>query len=143
VAVADLGAHALDRLVRERARRPGGLALGHLEQEGRQHVGAAIGVGDLGVELHAHHAARSAVCSGERRVRRDGDDLEAGRERLHAVAVAHPHIDVLSRIEAVEDGHGFLDLDARGTVLALVGALDLAAQQPTRELHAIADTEHG
>src|SRR5690606_27038623 len=49
--------------------------------------------------------------------------------------------DALAPREAVEDALGLVDDDLRQPELALLGALDLAAEQVRRELHAVADPE--
>ena len=53
---------------------------------------APLGVHDLGVELHAEHAALAVFERGHRRARRGGGDREAGRRGDDRVAVAHPHL---------------------------------------------------
>ena len=73
--VADLGADLVDRLLDDRRVRPRRPAAAHVEQERLEHLLAALGVRDLGVELHAVDAAVAVLERGDRRARcRRGDD---------------------------------------------------------------------
>ena len=78
------------------------LAAADAKQEVRQDLAAARRVRDLGVELHAPELARRRRHRRRRAVGALADDVEAGGQRLDAVAVAHPHRDLLAGGEAVE-----------------------------------------
>src|SRR5690606_3057429 len=60
-----------------------------------------------------------------------------------AIAVAHPDVERRAGLERREEALAALDRDGRGAVLALARGLDLAAEEVTDELHAVADPEHG
>ena len=94
----------------------------------RQDLAAARGVRHLGVELHAPELARRRRHRRRRAVGALADDREAGRQRLDAVAVAHPDRDLLAGGEAVEQ---LARLGARFTVGAAVLA-PLGRRPPCR-----------
>jgi hypothetical protein len=98
-------------------------------------------VADLGVELHAPQALRAVAHDREGAVVRAGVDLEALRQALDLVAVAHPdHGAALDRLEqplGPRDGH-------RGAPeLALVRGAHVAAELLAHPLHAVADAQDG
>ena len=90
--VSHLLADLVHRLLDDRGVRPRRPATAHLEQEPLEHVLAVLGVGDLGVELHAVDRVVTVFQRGDGRggARRGGD--EAGRRGGDRVAVAHPHV---------------------------------------------------
>ena len=65
--VADLRADLVDRLLDDRHVGPRGPAPAHVEQERLEHLLAALGVRDLGVELHAVDRAVRIFERGDRR----------------------------------------------------------------------------
>src|SRR5690606_7044476 len=138
LARADLLADGRDGVLGEGARGPVRRHTGDVEEEGAQQLDAARGVGDLGVELDAEDAPLEVADRGEGAVVAAGDDVEAGGQRGDAVAMAHPDVDERVDLEAVEDAIGLRHGEAGRAVLALVGALYLAAQEATEELHAVA-----
>ena len=94
LARADLRAHARDRILDDVADAPQRLAAADLAHEALQDARALRRVRDLGMELHAVEAPRA-----RRPCRRGASwpwtamSTEAGRQRVDAVAVAHPHIE--------------------------------------------------
>src|SRR5205807_4698048 len=97
-------------------------------------------VDHLRVELDAHDAG----VAGESRqwgVGAAGQRMEARRQLGDVVAVAHPdrHLGGQAR----EEVPGVLHLDEGGSVFAVVGGQDLAAEVVSDQLHAVADPEHG
>ena len=67
--VADLGPDLVDGLLDDRRVRPRGAALAHVEEERLEHLLAAFGVRDLGVELHAVDGTVAVLERGDRRAR--------------------------------------------------------------------------
>src|SRR6202011_1601528 len=77
------------------------------------------------------------------RVRRLADDAESIRQPGDAIAVAHPHRIALALAPYAFEQTAFVDdLDFGATELAVMAALDLAAQLLRHRLLAVADTEH-
>ena len=71
------------------------------------------------------------------------DHLEAGRQRIDAVPVAHPHRQAGPRIaKPVEQRRRLLERNFRSAELALIRARDLSAKLRHHGLLAIADAEH-
>ena len=73
---------------------PSGFAAADLAHEALEDLRALQRVRDFGMELHAVEARathRTIAASGALALTRDGD--ETRRQRLDAVAVAHPHIE--------------------------------------------------
>ncbi len=69
---------------------------------------------------------------------------EAGRQLGHAVAVAHPDLLAVAGLpDAVEQAGRGLDLDLGAAELAVMAALDRAAQLLGHGLLAVADAQHG
>src|SRR5579864_319884 len=109
------------------------------EQEVAKHLATARRMHHLGVELDAE----DAVTVRERRNRR----VPAGRKQLKArrhladvVTVAHPDREVA--VQSAEKDVRLADRKKRGTVLAGMARVDLAAEVMRDELHAVADAEH-
>ena len=90
---ADLLAHARDGVVDDVAGVPERVAAADAAHEPLEDGAPGARVGDLGMELDAVEAPRVVRHRRERRVRRGGDRGESGRQRLDAVAVAHPHVE--------------------------------------------------
>jgi hypothetical protein len=94
------------------------------------------------VELHAGDPPRLVDKGRGRRVGALADQLEAGRQRRHPVAVRHPHRQLLAGAEAAEQAVVALHRHVGAAVLVLVGRQHLAAQQPGDQLGPVADAEH-
>ena len=106
------------------------------------------GVRDFGMELHGIEAALLIRHGGNRRRFVAADDLEAGREFGHLVAVAHPDFEKAMALlvdtipNAVEEFRmapgphlGIAEFTSRA-------AFDLAAQLRGHGLHTVADAQH-
>ncbi len=142
-ALADLGADLLDRLLLEGAHGPVALAAGDLAHEVAQERGAVRRVHDLEVELGGVELARLVGDHGDRRVRRGADHAEALRRLGHAVAVAHPHRIALALAPHPLEQRRILGHRHLGAAeLAVVAALDRAAELLRHRLLAVADAEH-
>ena len=142
-ALADLLADLLDRLLAERAHGPVAAAADDLAHEIAQQRRAVRRVHDLEMELRGVELARLVGDHRDRRVRRGRDHLEARRQPGHPVAVAHPDRIFLALLpDAVEQLGVLGDLDLGAAELAVVAALDLAAELLRHRLLAVADAEH-
>ena len=138
---ADLRPDLGDGLLDDRRVGPRRAAAAHVVQERLEHLLAAFGVRDLGVELHAVHGAVAILERGDRGAGRRGCDAEAvggGRDR---VAVAHPH-DLLVGQRAEQRRRVSREPQLRGAVLAPARVSHLAAQLLRDELGPVADAEH-
>ena len=121
---------------------PVGLEPGDLVQEVRDELRAVRRMHDLEVELHAVEAALLVGDGGEGRVLRLADDLEAGREPRHAVAMAHPDLMApADRPDPVEERARRHDLEVGAAEFAVVAGLDLAPELLGQKLLAVADGE--
>ena len=102
----------------------------------------------FGVKLHAIEMPRLVGHAGNRATRRAGHELEAGRQRGHLVAVAHPdleHAVVFGRGEVgnvLEQGGMAMGAHFGVAKLARVAAFDLAAELLRHGLHAVANAQH-
>ena len=135
-------ADARHRLLDERARCPVGGGAADAVHEVGEHLAAALAVHDLGVELHAEETPGRIAERLDRRVGALREHGPAGRQRLHAVAVRHPHGDLAADREAAEQVVGVGDLDRRAAVLATVGGRDARTGLDVQDAHAVADAEH-
>ncbi len=141
-ALPDLLADVGDLGVAEARHRPVAGAAADVAHEIGEQFAAVGRVHDLRVEHQA--VALRLLVGGDREGRafRAGDDLEPGRERLDAVAVAHPHLVLFADVpQAVEQGRRRDDVDERAAELALVGGDHLAAKLLVKRLLAVADAE--
>ncbi len=148
LALANLRAHALDGILDDVADTPQRVAPADLAHEALEQPRALRGVGDFRVELHAVEAPALVAHRRERDVGGGGGGREPSRQRGHAIAVAHPHVEhcLAGRIAAVREvieqargaGHGHF----RVTELALGGRRDPAAELLRHGLHAVADAEY-
>ncbi len=134
-------AHFVDGLLDDRRVGPRGPAVAHVEQEPLEYLLSALGVRDLGVELHAVHATLAVLERGDRRAGRGGGDDEALRCAHDGITVTHPH-DLLHG-QAVEQHRAAIRSPELGTpVLPATGALHGAAELLRDELRAVTDAEH-
>ena len=140
-AITDLTANRLDALLHEGPGRPVGGATSDLEQERPKHLDAARRVRDLGMELHPEDVPLEVRDRRKRAVGGSRDRLETRGQALHAIAVAHPHVDVRAHLKPVKKPLGLEHLEPRRTVLPLICLLDLAAEKMTGELHPVADAQ--
>ncbi len=95
----------------------------------------------FGMELHGVPLLRR-VLDGSHRIRRFGDQLEAGGELQSFIAVRHPNR--YRTFQALEELRvAAQQLHLRMAVLALVGRPHFAAQLVDHELQAVTDAKHG
>ena len=104
LALAHLRAHARDGVFDDVADAPQRRAAADLAHEALEQLLALQRVRDFGMELHGVEPARFVDHGGERRVGARGHRCEARRQRLHAIAVAHPHVEhgAALRVLAIE-----------------------------------------
>ena len=146
---AEPAAHPRDAVVDDRARRPARPATADVVHEPAQDARALPGMGHLGMELHAVEAAPFVGDAGDGRAVGGCDAREPGRQRAHAVAVAHPHVEqavafgVHLVLDAGEQPRMPARADLRVAELALVRGLDLSTELCRHRLHAVADSEDG
>src|SRR5690606_13732464 len=127
--LADPAADALDVVGDDVLRRPRRRAAAHVAHEARQDLETVLGVRDLGMKLQAVDPPLRVRDRGERRVTRSRDRLEARRQALDPVAVAHP--DPERSVGPAEPGEERIvvgQLDLRVAVLALRRRANLAAE---------------
>ena len=93
VAAADLAPHPLDAVVDDRGRGPARRATADVVHEPAHNTRALAGMGDFGMELHPVEAAVLVGDPRDRRAAGRCDELESRRQRTHAIAVAHPHVE--------------------------------------------------
>ena len=136
----------LDRargLAAEGRHGPVGLEPGDLVQEIRDQLRAVGRMHDFEVELHAVEAALFVGDAGVGRVLGLADDLKAGRQARHAVAVAHPDLMApADRPDPVEERALRHDLEIGAAEFAVVAGLDLAAELLGHKLLAVADGQN-
>ena len=145
VAVAHGFAHLLHHAFHEGAHGPVGRDLRHLEEEVADHLRAVFGVMHFGVELQGVDAAFVAAHGGHVEGGGAAGHDEAGRRRLHLVAVGHPHAGAFAFGEggnAVPQGAVGHLFKVGGAVFAGFGLGEHAAELVGEKLHAVADAEH-
>ena len=144
--LADLLAHARDRVRDDVAGVPERVATADPADEALEDRGARTGVGHFRVELHAVEARAVVRHRRERRIRGRRDRRESRRHRLDAVAMAHPDVeDARIRrafvVNAVEQARRRRAPDLGVAELAMRGRRDAAAELRRHRLHAVADAE--
>ncbi len=141
-AAPDLLADALDRLVLEGAHRPVAAALRDLAHEIAHQRRALRRVHHLEMELRGVELALVVRDHGDRRVLRGADHAETLRQLGDAVAVAHPDRIALALLpHALEQRRVLGDQHLGAAELAMMPALDLAAELVRHRLLAVADAE--
>jgi hypothetical protein len=133
-------------VVDEGAHRPARLEAGDLEQEVLEDPLPLRRVRDLGMELHGVETAFRRSHRGDRGAPGRGQLSEARRRRQDRVAVAHPHRDAPGgrvRHHALEERIRRLQDNLGPAILPMRTRLDLAAQQQSHRLHAVADAQDG
>ena len=142
-ALADLGADLLDRFLAERAHGPVAGEACDLADEIADQLGAVGRVHHFGVEHQPVIFARLVLDHRERRVRRRAGDDKTRRHFGDAVAMAHPDRMPLAHAPGgIEQPACGLDLDIGAAELAVMAALDLAAELGGHGHLAVADAEH-
>jgi len=136
-------ADLLDRLLAEGAHGPVAGQPRDLADEIADQFGAVGRMHHLGVEHQAVIFALLVLDDRERGVRRDAGDLEARRHSGDAIAVTHPDLVVLADLPGfLEQAARALHLDVGAAELAVMAALDFAAELLCHRLLAVADAEH-
>jgi len=111
------------------------------ENEVAQDLHSAGGMRDLRMKLDS---AQAAITRAERRIWRVvavRDRVQRRRNRLDAIAVAHPHA-MLDTVEALEQPILLVDHEHRGAVLARARADALRTQVLRDHIQAVTDPEH-
>ena len=124
----------------EARHRPARRASAGVVEERLEHLGAVLGVLDLGVKLEPVESPDGILERGDGCVRRSRRDCKALRNGLDVVAVAHP--DRLGRAQRAQEapaGH----VDHGPAVLPARSAPDLAAESAGHELHSVAESQDG
>ena len=143
LALADLLADRLDRVLAVGAHRPVALDAGDVVDEVAQQPGTIGRVHHLGVEHDAVHLALDIAEDGEGRAFRLAEHLESLGQGDDAIAVAHPHLVALAGLpEALEQRTVLLDLDEGAAELAMVRAFGDTTHLHAHGHLAIADAEH-
>jgi hypothetical protein len=142
VSLADLLAEARNLAVAEMRHGPVAWTAGDSVHEIGEKLRAFRRVHHLWMELEAIEAAGIVGNSCERRAGRDADGAETWRQPRHAIAVAHPHLRPLPLLEhALEQRRLVDDLKLGAAELAVMPALDLAAERSHHGLLAITDAK--
>ena len=142
-ALAHLLADLLDRLVLEGVHGPVAGQGRHLAHEIAQEGRAMRRMHHLEMELGGVEFAVVVADDGDRRVGRGAEHAEGRRQHGDAVAVAHPdRIFFAFAPDALEQRAVGHDLDLGAAELAMVAALDFAAELLRHRLLAVADAEH-
>ena len=138
---ADPRPQLLDRVRHPVAEVPAFRAAAHAEDEVREDLRAVLRMDDLRMELERVEALRVVVHRRERTGRRHHRAaFEAGGDRLHTVAVAHPYND--RRGHALEKRVSGHDLDRHLAVFPRLARHHTTAQLLAHELHPVADAQH-
>src|SRR5208282_3300931 len=143
-ALADLPADFLDRLVLERAHRPIAGTASDIAHEIADERRTVRRVHDFEVELRGVEFALLIGDHRDRGVSRRPGRGKTGRRLGDAVAMAHPHRVALADLpNAVIQRRRLCHLDLGAAELAVMAALDLAAELLRHGLLAVTDAEHG
>ena len=140
MAVADAFAGLSDRPLGDVRRRPVAAAARDVMHEAADDLVALGRVRHFRMELQAVEVPRRVRHPGDGRIgaRRGAD--EAGGQRRHLVAVAHPHVERLA--QAAQEARIRGQVDGRMAELAPVRAADGTAELRRHGLHSVADAEH-
>ncbi len=136
---AHLPANGFHRFRDEGSAAPIGTRAAHRENEIAQNLVAAFGVLHFGMELHRVDPPCRVLRGGKSAGARAGD-LEAGRQRAHVIAMAHP--DLQPPRQSHEKRRAIAQIDLRAAVLAPFRALHFAAQHVRDPLQAVADSQN-
>ena len=138
---ADLRPDLGDRLLDDRGVRPRRPAAAHVVQERLEHLLAALGVHDLGMELHAVDGAVAVLERGDRGAGRRRRDAEAGGRGRDRVAVAHPHVLLVGQLAEQQGRVSGADGAPCAPYSPPPVVAHLAAQLLGDQLRAVADAE--
>jgi hypothetical protein len=131
-----------DRAVDEGVHGPRGVTAADSVDEVREHLAAALGVNDLGMELQPPDRALGVAHGREGRALAGRENCEVGRQPQHAIAVAHPHHVLRTARQVRQQRVVALDLEQSPPVLAVVGRLHHTAQPVGEQLQAVTDAQH-
>ena len=144
LALADLRADLLDRLLAEGAHGPVAGEPCDLADEIADQFGAVGRVHHFGVEHQPVIFALLVLDHRERRIRRDAGHRKTRRHFGDAVAMAHPDRMFFAHAPGgIEQLACCPDLDIGAAEFAVMAALDLAAELGGHRHLAVADAEHG
>ncbi len=147
-ALPHLRPHARDRIVDDGADGPERLRAADVAHEAFEQTHALARVRNLGMELHTVIAARFVGHRGDRCVRARAHGAKSLRDRLDAIAVAHPHVEhgasflIRAIGDAVEQATGRVGRHFGVAELAVLARRDTSAELLRHRLHAVADAEH-
>ena len=137
-----LAADQRHALIDDAGRCPSAVAAADVAGKAAHQLGAATGLGDFGVELHTIEAPVGVRHRRDGRARRAGGDAEARRQGGHAVAVAHPHRQIATGPQAIEQPMRIVDGHFRRAELLPRRTFHRATELAGHGLHPIADAEH-
>ena len=141
LASAHLLANLRDLLIDDVVHGPTAPQAADAKEEVLEHGLAAGGVTHLGVELRGIEATRRVLHGGDGTGLGGRGDREARRHVADGIAMAHPH--GLAAGRASEDAALPAAAELSGTVLALLGMADLAAQLDGHDLLPVAEAQDG
>src|SRR6185312_2640479 len=140
--VADLRAHARDRIVDDVGAGPQRGATADVGHEAAQDLRAVFRVRDFRVELDTVATVRFVRGRGDRHGFGGSDQLETARQRGDAVAVRHPHVlRRVVRLEPAEQARMRSRLDPGVAEFASVAAFHRAPELHGHRLQAVADAQ--
>ena len=146
---AHLLAHRCDAVGDDVPRRPQPLAAADFAHEALQYPRALPRVRHLRMELHAVEPALLVRHARQGRILRAGDDLESRRQRVNAIAMAHPHVEeglavgIDLVLDVAQQGRMAAHAHLRVAEFACVRRRHPPAELCRHRLHAVADAEHG
>ena len=140
--VADALPQGLDGILNEGIHLPVAGAEADIVQEVFEHLIAELAVGHLGMELDGVELLRLVLHGSHRAVIGGGGDLEALRQLIDPVRMAHPHDAALGHI-GKKLGSLLFQVQLNLAVFGSLGGDDRAAGHPGGELAAVANAENG
>jgi len=137
----DRRADLRDAVVDEGSRVPVRGAAAHVHAKVTHDLAAARRVHDFRVELQPIEAPGNVHHGSNRRVFRMSEHGKAGRERLNAIAMAHPDLEHARKV-AEERILGAIHRYRSRAILAAAARGDTSTQPLRKQLHPVADAEH-
>ena len=140
--IADALPQGLDGILNEGIHLPVAGAEADIVQEVFEHLIAELAVGHLGMELDGIELLRLVLHGSHRAVIGGGGDLEALRQLIDPVRMAHPHDAALGHI-GKKLGSLLFQVQLNLAVFGSLGGDDRAAGHPGGELAAVANAKNG